>query len=85
MGPLWSYSMFGFENMNGRIKCLMHETKDVPHQYSLYVPINQNATTQVRSFKKQQILKQFVTLNVAVHVAVLSQEISVNTLISSEK
>ena len=42
--------MFGVENVNGRIKHLLHGTKDILHQIiidSLYVPINQNATTQV--------------------------------------
>ena len=58
--------MFGFEIWMEELN-VWHGTKDILHQYSLYVPINQNATTQVEC----RDLKQFVSLNVAVHVAVL--------------
>ena len=31
-GPLWSYSMFGYENMNGHLKTLVHGTRNVLDQ-----------------------------------------------------
>ena len=37
-GPLWSYSCFGFESVNGELKKLFHGTRDMSQQVSLIQP-----------------------------------------------
>ncbi len=35
-GPLWSYSCFSFESVNGQIRKLFHGTRDMSEQVSWY-------------------------------------------------
>ena len=37
LGPLWSHSCFGFENMNGVLKALFHGSQQVNKQVKLIV------------------------------------------------
>ena len=34
-GPVWAYSCFGFESVNGAVKKLFHGTRDMSEQVSL--------------------------------------------------
>lgn len=36
-GPLWGYSAFVFENMNGQLKTLFHGTKDMSQQVQFHL------------------------------------------------
>ena len=40
-GPLWTHSAFGFENMNGRLKCLFHSRSRIFHQLMFNVDVRQ--------------------------------------------
>ena len=40
-GPLWTHSAFGFESMNGRLKCLFHSRSRIFHQLMFNVDVRQ--------------------------------------------
>ena len=48
-GPLWGYSLFGFENMNGHIKKMFHGTGQVIDQLVFCVKAEQSLYFQVRN------------------------------------
>ncbi len=48
-GPLWGYSLFGFENMNGHIKKMFHGTGQVLDQLVFCVKAEQSLYFQVRN------------------------------------
>ena len=41
-GPIWSYSMFGFENLNGYIGITFHGTRDITKQISFNIQLKQS-------------------------------------------
>lgn len=41
-GPLWSYSCFGFESVNGDVKKLFHGTRDMSEQVNTIIVHNQH-------------------------------------------
>ena len=40
-GPLWAYSCFGFENMNGHLKKMFHGTRQILYQLVFTVQAQQ--------------------------------------------
>ena len=40
-GPLWSYSMFGFKNVNGYIGKMYHGTSKIVYQMSFQIQLSQ--------------------------------------------
>ena len=47
-GPLWSYSMFGFENLNGYIGKMSHGTSKIVYQMSFQIQLTQTLADKVQ-------------------------------------
>lgn len=47
-GPLWTHSLFGFENMNGHIRKLFHGTRQILDQLVFYVTAHRSLCFQTR-------------------------------------
>ena len=48
-GPLWAYSLFGFENMNGHVRKMFHGTKQIVDQLVFCVKAEQSLYFQIRN------------------------------------
>ena len=48
-GPLWAYSLFGFENMNGHIRKMFHGTRQIVDQLVFFVKVEQSLYFQIKN------------------------------------
>ena len=59
-GPLWSFSCFGFESINGDIKKLFHGTREMSQQVSCMSTLSISSTCYYATFL--QMIFGFVVL-----------------------
>lgn len=52
-GPLWTHSLFGFENMNGHIRKLFHGTRQILDQLVFYVTAHRSRCFQTRLLRAE--------------------------------
>lgn len=53
-GPLWSYSMFGFENLNGYIGTAFHGTRRIVFQMSLNIQLLQTLPNKLMELSRNE-------------------------------
>ena len=51
-GPLWCYSMFGFENVNGIIGTTFHDTRKIIHQMCFNIQLRQTLPLKLQELKE---------------------------------
>ena len=51
-GPLWTYSLFGFENINGHIRKMFHGTHQILDQLVFSIKAEQSLFFQVRNMRQ---------------------------------
>ena len=53
-GPLWAYSMFGFENLNGYLSKTFHGTRRIIFQISFQIQLLQTLPAKLLSLSKNE-------------------------------
>ena len=50
-GPLWAYSMFGFENINGYLGTTFHGTKKITSQMTFFIQLKQTLPGKLQELR----------------------------------
>ena len=62
-GPLWAYSMFGFENLNGYLGSTYHGTRKIVYQMAFQIQMSQTIPDKLRELSIKESAEAQVYIN----------------------